>query len=106
MVMVGHERRLQQPLRWGRRERWAIGAVVAILCAAVIALILGTTLGASSSAGCIDATFASTTGGAGLHACGARARSICSGISASSSRDNASTAVAQACRRAGYPIGR
>jgi hypothetical protein len=45
---------------------------------AVIALVIVLTAGGSlSKAGCIDATIASTTGGANVHACGAQAKQFC-----------------------------
>jgi hypothetical protein len=105
MVMVGQHRRLAQPLRWGRRERLAVGGVLALLSAGVIALVVFAAVGGrSATTGCIDASFASTTGGAHLHACGARARAVCSHTLGGASRDRVAEAVAAACRRAGYPL--
>ena len=99
--MVGQQRRLAQPLTWGTRERWAVGAAVAALCAGVVALVLVAALGGHSGRGCIDATFASYTGAATEHACGAQARAACSqGPGAYSG--TAGQALATACRRAGY----
>jgi hypothetical protein len=103
MVMVGQQRRLAQPLTWGRRERWAVGSAVAALCAGVIALVLVATLGGRSSAGCVDATFASYTGAATLHACGAQARAACS-QDAGTYGGAAGQALEAACRRAGYAV--
>jgi hypothetical protein len=102
MIMFEQSRRLSEPLRWGRREK----AVIAVLlvCVAVALAALGAyalTSGSSEPSGCIDVTFASTVGGATLHACAARAREIClspgpySGIADS---------LKQACARARLPF--
>jgi hypothetical protein len=101
MVMVGQQRRLAQPLRWGPRERWAVGVAVAVLCAGVIALLLVAALGGRSDAGCIDATFAGYTGAATLHACGPQARAACT-QGPPAYVGTAGHALAAACRRAGY----
>jgi hypothetical protein len=94
--LEGHwERQQRSPL--GRRERRTLAILAAALVAGTIALVLVLALrGASSTtaAGCVDVTIASTTGGARIHACGARARRLCS--------DPAAPAVVrERCRRAG-----
>lgn len=79
MVMVGQQRRLEQPLRWGRRERWAVFAIVAalILGAAVVVVYAITSSGGSSKAGCVEVTVPSTLGAAVVHSCGQDARNLC-----------------------------
>ena len=101
MIMIDQSRRLSEPLRWGQRER----AVVAILLACVLlaAVGLGTyalTSGAPKRADCIDVTFASTLGGAEMHACGSRARKIC----ASGAFHGIRQELRAACRKAGFPF--
>jgi hypothetical protein len=99
MIMMDRSRRLSEPLRWGRREKLAVGALLA--CAVLALAALGAYALTSGSAGrrdCIEVTFASTVGGATLHACGSRARRVCAG--------GASRGIEQelraACRRAGF----
>jgi hypothetical protein len=99
MIMMDRSERLAQPLRWGRREKTAIAAVLACLVLALLALgVYGLTSGAPARADCIDVTFASTLGGAKLHACGGRARTICSSGGYSGIEDS----LRAACRHAGY----
>jgi hypothetical protein len=101
MIMVGHPRRLREPLRWGRRERSAVAALLAVVAAAAIALgVYAATSGAPARADCIDITFASTLGGAKLHACGAQARAVCA---APGEYRQIAAQLKAACRRAGFP---
>jgi hypothetical protein len=103
MIMFDQSRRLSEPLRWGRREKTAVAAVVACLALAVIALGLHALTSVSSEhANCIDVTFASTVGGASLHACGGRARAVCASPGAYRS---IADSLRIACRHAGYPFG-
>jgi hypothetical protein len=102
MIMFEQSRRLSEPLRWGRREKTAVALLLACLLLAAAGLgAYALTSGSSEPAGCIDVTFASTVGGATLHACGARARAVCaspgpySGIAAS---------LREACTRARLPF--
>jgi hypothetical protein len=100
MIMTGESRRLSQPLRWGRREKSAVAAVliVAVLaCAALVSFAL--TSGAPPRRDCIKVSFASTLGGAQLHACGTRARRVC----ASPGYAGIAHELATACRSAGLP---
>jgi hypothetical protein len=100
MVMYEQQRRLSEPLRWGRREKTV---VVALLCAVVLALVgLGAyavSSGSRARADCIDVTFASTLGGADLRGCGEQARRICG----SGSFHSISRELQAACARAGFP---
>jgi hypothetical protein len=102
MIMFEQSRRLSQPLRWGRREK----TVVAILVACVVLAVAGLGAfalwgGSASRKGCISVTFASTLGGAQLHACGAQARSICA---SPAGYRTIGPDLAVACRHAGYPF--
>jgi hypothetical protein len=99
MIMMDQSKRLSQPLRWGRREKSAIAVVLACAVLAALGLIAyGLTSGAPARADCIDVTFASTLGGAKLHACGGHARTICSAGGYSGIEDS----LRSACRHAGF----
>jgi hypothetical protein len=101
MIMYDQSRRLSQPLRWGRREKAALAALLSCLAIAAVALgAYALTSGAPARADCVDVTFASTLGGAQIHGCGARARQMCaSGGFPGIARD-----LQAACRRAGFPF--
>jgi hypothetical protein len=104
MVMHEQHRRLSQPLRWGRRERAVIAALLACVAIALVGFgVYAATSGAPARADCIDLTFASTLGAAEVHACGTRARQICaSGPAAYKSSERE---LRLACRHAGYRFG-
>jgi hypothetical protein len=98
--MFEQSRRLSQPLRWGRREKTAIAAVLACLLLALLGLgAYALTSGAPARADCIDLVFPSTLGGARLHVCGAQARGVCAspGPYRGIGED-----LRAACRRAGF----
>ncbi len=104
MIMMDQSRRLSEPLRWGRRER----AIVAVLltCVALVAVGLGAfalTSGAPSRRDCIELTFASTLGGATVHACGAQARAVCS---TPGTFKSVAEELRADCLRAGFPFAR
>jgi hypothetical protein len=100
MVMQEQARRLSQPLHWGRREKTALGVAIVSLVIAIAALgAYALTKGAPARADCIRVTFASTLGGADLHGCGGKARSIC----ASGAFDHISHELQPACEKAGFP---
>jgi hypothetical protein len=100
MIMMDQSKRLSQPLRWGRREKSAVAAVLACLLLALLGLIAyGLSSGAPARANCIDVTFASTLGAAHIHACGAQARTICA---SSSNYRGIEASMREACRRAGF----
>jgi hypothetical protein len=103
MIMIDQSRRLNEPLRWGRRERTAVAAVLTCVALALVALgAYALTTGAPARADCIDVTFASTLGAAKVHACGAKAKRVC----ASPSPFREVTAELQAaCQHAGYRFG-
>jgi hypothetical protein len=97
--MFEQSRRLSQPLRWGRREKTALAAVVSCVVLALVALVAyALTSGGPSRSDCVTVTFASTLGGADLHACGAKARNVC----ASGSFRGIQTELSAACARAGF----
>jgi hypothetical protein len=102
MIMIDQSRRLSEPLRWGRREKAAVAAVLACLALAVIGLgAYALTSGAPARRDCIEVTFASTLGGATEHACGAQARAVCASPGAFRS---VAEELHVACRRAGFPF--
>jgi hypothetical protein len=103
MIMQDRSRRLSEPLRWGRREKAAVGTALGCLIAAIIALgVYALSSGSPARRDCIDVTFASTVGGATLHACGARARAICA---TPGELKGVADELRAACRRAGFPFG-
>lgn len=100
MIMIDQSKRLSEPLRWGKRERTAIAAVLA--CVVLAALGLGAyalTSGAPARADCIQITFPSTLGGAEYHACGARARYTCAHPQA---YRGSTEALRESCRKAHF----
>jgi hypothetical protein len=104
MIMMDQSKRLSEPLRWGRRERTAIAALLACAALAVIGLgAFALTSGAPARRDCIEVTFASTLGGATEHACGERARAVCA---APSAFRGVADELRASCRRAGFAYGR
>jgi hypothetical protein len=103
--MIDQSKRLAQPLRWTHAGRWAVIATAASLLAAV-AVVAAIALGGGSSSrrGCIEVTYASTLGGATMHACGSRARDICA-APAENPAAAAGGVLRDACRRARLPYG-
>jgi hypothetical protein len=101
MIMIDRSRRLSEPLRWGRREKAVVGILLACAVLALAGLgVYALTSGSRAGTGCVDVTFASTVGGATLHACGARARSVC----ASGTAGGIEAQLRAACQRAGFPF--
>ena len=99
MIMENRSRRLAEPLRWGRREKAVVGALLACVVLALAGLAAyGLTSGSRARSDCVEVTFASTLGGATLHACGARAKAVC----ASGSFAGIEPELRSACRRAGF----
>jgi hypothetical protein len=102
MIMENRSKRLSEPLPWGRREK----AIVAVLLSCLTLVLVGLgafalTSGSKEPKDCVDITFASTLGAARMHACGARAKTLCAAPQAS--REIAQP-LEQACRRVGYPF--
>jgi len=101
MIMQEQSRRLSEPLRWGRREKTVVAVLLS--CLALVLAGLGAyalTSGSPARRDCVSVTFASTLGGAELHACGARARRVC----ASGDFHSIEHELRAACRRAGFPF--
>jgi hypothetical protein len=100
MVMQEQARRLSQPLHWGRREKTALAVALVALVLSLVALgAYALTKGSPARADCIRVTFASTLGGADLHGCGGKARSICASGAFSHLKDQ----LQAACEKAGFP---
>jgi hypothetical protein len=101
MVMQDQARRLSEPLRWGKREKTIVAAMLSVLALALVALgVFALSSGSPARRDCVTVTFASTLGGAQLHGCGARARAIC----ASGSFPHLEAELLAACRHAGFPF--
>ena len=101
MIMIDQSKRLSEPLRWGRREKTAVGVLLACLALALAGLgVYALTSGAPARADCIQIVFPSTLGGAELHACGQRARYTCAHPQA---YRGSAQALRESCRKAGFP---
>jgi hypothetical protein len=102
MIMQDQSKRLSEPLRWGRRERTVVAALLVCVVLAAVGLgVFAVTSGAPARKDCIEVTFASTLGGATEHACGAQARTVCATPGAFKS---VAAELREACRRAGFPF--
>jgi hypothetical protein len=102
MIMQDQSKRLAEPLRWGKRERTVVAALLACVVLAVVGLgVFAVTSGAPARKDCIEVTFASTLGGATEHACGAQARTVCATPGAFK---GVAAELRAACRRAGFPF--
>jgi hypothetical protein len=100
MIMMDQSKRLSEPLRWGRRERTAVAAVLVCLALALLGLgAYALSSGAPARADCVEVTFPSTLGAARIHACGAQARAVCSAGGYRGIED----ALRTACAHAGFP---
>ena len=103
MIMFEQQRRLSEPLRWGRREKAVVGTLLVVAVLAVAGLgAYALTSGAPARGDCVDVTFASTLGGASVHACGGHARRLC----ASGGYRGIEADLRAACARAGLPFKR
>jgi len=103
MIMFDQSRRLSQPLSWGRREKAIVASLLGAVVLALAALgVFALTSGAPARKDCIELTFASTLGGATVHACGARARETCASPAAFRGIEDM---LREACRKAGFPFG-
>ena len=100
MIMVGQSKRLSTPLSWGRREKAVVAALISCVMLAAIGLgAYALTSGSPARSDCVEVTFASTLGGATVHACGAHARHVC----ASGAFRGSEQELRAACRKAGFP---
>jgi hypothetical protein len=103
MIMFDQSRRLSEPLQWGRRERTAVAVVLACVALALAGLgAFALTSGAPARKDCIQLIFASQLGGAYVHECGAKARSLCA---APSPAREIARELGEDCRRLGFPFG-
>jgi hypothetical protein len=101
MVMVGHNKRLAQPLT--RRQRRGLAISLAVL---LIAIVAATAYGLASrnsygpsKNGCVNLTTPSTLGGVIVHDCGAAAKELCA--RAASANDAAARLIRPECVKAG-----
>jgi hypothetical protein len=102
MIMENRSTRLSEPLRWGRREKVVVATLLSCVLLGLIGLgAFALTRGSVEPKDCVDITFASTLGAARMHACGARAKTLCAAPQASK---EIAQPLKQACRRAGYPF--
>jgi hypothetical protein len=102
MIMQDQSKRLSEPLRWGRREKTVVAAMLA--CVVLVAAGLGAyalTTGSPARKDCIEVSFASTLGGATEHGCGAQARKVCASPGAFR---HVAAELRASCRRAGFPF--
>jgi hypothetical protein len=105
MIMIDQSKRLSQPLPWTRSGKLAVATFVACLLLAMAGLGLHALLEtppAGERGRCVEVTFASTLGGARLHACGRRARAMCA---SPGKVPGVSEALRAQCRRVGFPVG-
>jgi hypothetical protein len=104
MIMEARAKRLSTPLQWGRREKMAVGALLAVLAAAVIALgAYALTSGSPGRKDCVEAIAPSTLGAVRIHACGGKARLVCA---SASSYKGIADALSASCRHAGLAVGK
>ncbi len=103
MVMVGHSKRLAEPLSPRQKRRLVVSAVIlllAVIGASVYASVGNGSYGASRN-GCVNLTVPSTLGGQIFHECGSAARAWCE---QSEAQDDALSRLARPqCVLAGYP---
>lgn len=105
MVMVGQSQRLREPLRWTRAGKITVAVAAAIVAVAGVVLVVALAKGtAPLRPGCVSVTFASTVGGASVHACGAKARTDCADPARSTLGTDRQSLEA-ACERAKLPFG-
>jgi hypothetical protein len=99
MVMHEQARRLSEPLRWGRREKTVVLALLACVVLAIAGLgVYGLSSGAPARADCIDLNFPGTLGASEVKGCGSRARRIC----ASGAYRGIQHEARLACEKAGF----
>ncbi len=100
MIMENRSKRLSEPLSWGRREKTIVAVLLSCLALGFIGLgAFALTGGSKEPRDCVDITFASTLGAARMHACGARAKTLCAAPRASK---EIAQSLEQACRRADF----
>ena len=90
-----------------RRERWILGAVLALVAVLAVTVVVSfTSKQRTSKNGCIDVSAATVIGGSELYRCGTAARELCTAPNGPSAADNISfrRALADACKKAGLPV--
>ena len=106
MPLEGHWERVNTPLRETTpRERLLVRVLVAALgLAAITAIIvvIVTSGGSGTAAGCVKVDVPSTMGGSAINACGEDAKTFCRGPLAHSSALRGR--ALPACRDAGYAV--
>ena len=103
----GHAQELRTPRRITLRERWVVGAAVAMLAALAVVLVVALSTGEHASGnGCVYVNLPYSTGGASFYQCGSKARATCGSVGqANAFTGPAADAVATQCRKAGLPVG-
>jgi hypothetical protein len=104
---LGHGSEAQRLRPLARREKLlasGVGGVLAIVLVAVLVISL-THADKRSGHGCIAVSLAYSMGGTQTYKCGAAARAMCSGVNKPGLKGTAGRDVAQACRKAGLPVG-
>lgn len=106
IIPPGHYQEVSRPHRFGRRERWLIGASLGLLAVIAVAVTIAfTSVQRTSGHGCIDVTAVTVIGGSELYRCGAQARELCTQPSDGGTGNLAfRRALADACRKAGLPV--
>jgi hypothetical protein len=107
MVMVGHSKRLAEPLTRGQRRGLAVALVVLLLAVAgAIAYGVAHRNGTYdvSRNGCVNLTLPSTVGGVLIHQCGAAAKALCAQAQVQS--DPTSRLLRPECAKAGLAPAR
>jgi hypothetical protein len=100
----GHAQRIAEPHVWSRRELWT-AAVAAVVVLATIALGVYAFLDRpAKDASCLSVTAATSTGGAQLEACGAKARQWCRApLEAAGGGERVADAIRAQCRSKRLP---
>jgi hypothetical protein len=104
MIMEARAKRLSTPLQWGRREKTAVGVLVATVLLALVALgAYALTSGSPARKDCVEAIAPSTVGAVRIHACGNNARRVCA---TAGSYKGIADALGKSCRHAGLPYSK
>jgi hypothetical protein len=104
----GHAQGIGAPRRFTVREKWIVGAVLAVVAAlaVVVAISIGSS-GRRTANGCVDVTFPIAIGGQEIYECGTRAQSLCTSVGTSGGLSAVEDrAIAVQCRKAGLKVRR
>lgn len=100
MPLQQHWERQNAPL--GSRERRTVAIVGGVLALALaVVLFFSVVKSGSAGQGCVNVTVPSTMGAGNMHACGARARQLCTSQQSGDQSDPFVRAAEAACRKAG-----